>query len=1467
LNYNATNCQTVIYPGPSTWYSNDTYDFWLEGCSSLVNLNIGDNVQYIPYLFVYGRGSLQGALTIPNSVTTIANKAFSSCSFTEVTLGNSLTSLGEYAFSNCDFTSIVIPESLTSISNYAFSGCYYLTSVVMPNSLTTIGNEAFYNCDDLTSVSFPNSVVSIGNSAFGSCDDLAFVEIGTSVVTIGYDAFYDCSHLANIITHAETPPTLGSDAFYNVPTSIPVYVPCESLGSYTSVNWGGFSNIMGACAGEITVSANPVGGGMVSGGGSYEGGATCTLSATSYGYLPFLNWTKNGEVVSTNPNYSFIVTGDASYVANFGQIGSGDEFQIGAGTATNNYLPSYSYYKYTLSQQIYTAGELGGLPGVITNIAFFNGGSEKTRSYDIYLKHTTKDSFYNNTDWITVSESDKVYSGSVTMVVGEWTTITFDTPFSYDGTSNLALIVDDNTGSYSNSPHMSCLVFDAEGNQALYKYNDDTNYDPTNPTSYSGTLLSVKNQIKLEMASAALGDNIVFADEAVKALCVGAWDTNGDDELSYVEAAAVTDLGNVFVQNDEITSFNELRYFTGLSAIGANAFNECFNLASIELPVTLASIGDQAFYGCSALASIWSHAENPPILGTNVFNGVNADIPVYVPCGCAEAYNAVSWGGFSNILELCAGTITATANPTAGGTVAGGGTFEGGETCTLTATANEGYTFINWTKNGNVVCETEVYSFMVAGPAAYVANFSLNSYDITTTAEPAEGGTVEGAGTYNYGTTATLTATANEGYTFTNWTLGGEVVSSSPTYSFTVTENADYVAHFNINYYQVSISATPENGGEVAINGNAVGNVSQTANIAFADQGFANGQSVDGQIIGIDDNVTVVFEQGTGTSTPKYYTTSASVRCYAGNDFVVSSTAGLITSVALTYGEYDGTNAITANVGTFDGATWTGEADAVTFNIGGTTGQRRIMTMAVTYSVEGSANQGNFAHGSEVTLTATPNVGEHYTFINWTKDGEEVATTTTYTFTVTEAGDYVANFELMSFEVTATLLPESGGTLSGTGTYDYGTTAALTATPNTGYHIVSWTQDGEVVATGETYSFTVTEDTHFIITFEYAPIQTLNEGWNWYSTYVELEDNNGLEQLENSMGSNGLIIKSRNNGFVEYYEAGGESGWFGNLGAIVNEQMYKIRTNAACTTAVVGEPASVEDHPITIGNGWNWIGFPCSQPVNVSTALADFTPANNDILKGRNGFATYYSEGDNSLWYGTLNSLEPGQGYMYQSNDTQQKTLTFQTGRGEAVVANITPDDNVFQPRGETYADNMTVTAIVELDGEEVRSEEYELAAFVGSECRGSIKLMYVEPIDRYIAFLTVFGETNETLSFQLTDGIETSFSADELSFVADGMAGTLAQPFAVSFRGMTGIEDGTTARVRVFPNPSDGIFHIEGQGIRRIEVFNGIGQIVVSEETCSESFLIDLGSQAKGMYTLRVITDNGVKVNQLIKY
>ena len=169
--------------------------------------------------------------------------------------------------------------------------------------------------------------------------------------------------------------------------------------------------------------------------------------------------------------------------------------EIGSGTATNNALPSNSFFNYGFSQQIYTAEEIG-LDGVIESIAFYNAGSTKTRNYTMYLIETDSTSFASNTAWFTVTAADQVFTGDVTMTAGQWNAITLTTPFNYSGTKNLVVIMDDNTGSYSSG--MSCRVFTTQTQQSIRLISDTNNVDPLDPASNTGTLATVKNQIQIQ---------------------------------------------------------------------------------------------------------------------------------------------------------------------------------------------------------------------------------------------------------------------------------------------------------------------------------------------------------------------------------------------------------------------------------------------------------------------------------------------------------------------------------------------------------------------------------------------------------------------------------------------------------------------------------------------------------------------------------------------------------------------------------------------------------------------------------------------------------------------------------------------------------------------------------------------------------------------------------------------------------
>ena len=163
----------------------------------------------------------------------------------------------------------------------------------------------------------------------------------------------------------------------------------------------------------------------------------------------------------------------------------------------------------------------------------------------------------------------------------------------------------------------------------------------------------------------------------------------------------------------------------------------------------------------------------------------------------------------------------------------------------------------------------------------------------------------------------------------------------------------------------------------------------------------------------------------------------------------------------------------------------------------------------------------------------------------------------------------------------------------------------------------------------------------------------LSQGWNWFSTYIEVDDPVAmLQTIEAALGENGVQIES----FDDLTEFDGEE-WYGGLDelGIQNEQTYLVLTNAPCTVQLQGVPANPAEHPITIYPGWNWIGFPCTQPLSVVAAFANFVAEDGDLLERSDAFMEF----DDGEWYGEIETLLPGEGYMYFSNSTQTKILVF----------------------------------------------------------------------------------------------------------------------------------------------------------------------------------------------------------------
>lgn len=179
--------------------------------------------------------------------------------------------------------------------------------------------------------------------------------------------------------------------------------------------------------------------------------------------------------------------------------------EIGSDQSTSSSIPvATKAFYHSLSEQIYTASEIteatGYANGQISKI-YFKSQSTLSRKIDIYIRHTTKSSFSNSIEWIPVLSTDLRYSsggGTVSFVANDWTEITLDTPFEYDGTSNIVVIVDDNTGEKA-ADYVNFNVYQISSSTYHTNYitqNSNTNIDPCTTTS-GANRFNKKNHIKL----------------------------------------------------------------------------------------------------------------------------------------------------------------------------------------------------------------------------------------------------------------------------------------------------------------------------------------------------------------------------------------------------------------------------------------------------------------------------------------------------------------------------------------------------------------------------------------------------------------------------------------------------------------------------------------------------------------------------------------------------------------------------------------------------------------------------------------------------------------------------------------------------------------------------------------------------------------------------------------------------------
>ncbi|MBQ3950003.1 MAG: fibronectin type III domain-containing protein, partial [Bacteroidales bacterium] len=244
-----------------------------------------------------------------------------------------------------------------------------------------------------------------------------------------------------------------------------------------------------------------------------EAGYPATEYVVSWKYSNASTW--NSDTVTTtnyyisglgiDSVYNYRVTSvcDSLYsTVNSGSVQTlGCGYTIGAGNSSASYLPTYTFYDYSYTQQIFLSEELTGVDS-IAYISFYNGGTSVPRTIVLMMANTTQNSFSSTSNYVAHSEFDTVYVGQLGGT--GWISLPLTHTFVRSAGSNLVIALDDNTGSYSSGPSWRTTTTSTA--RGMYFYQDNTNIDPAAPSANSSSVVNYVNQIRLVPPTCVIPD-------------------------------------------------------------------------------------------------------------------------------------------------------------------------------------------------------------------------------------------------------------------------------------------------------------------------------------------------------------------------------------------------------------------------------------------------------------------------------------------------------------------------------------------------------------------------------------------------------------------------------------------------------------------------------------------------------------------------------------------------------------------------------------------------------------------------------------------------------------------------------------------------------------------------------------------------------------------------------------------------
>lgn len=1129
-------------------------------------------------------------------------------------------------------------------------------------------------------------------------------------------------------------------------------------------------------------------------------------------------------------------------------------------TTTCDYVPVSGYYNdwYQQSEFIILSGQIHDDQGnpiskAIHSMTFYletPSSCSLDGTYQVYLKDVTQNNHSSNT-FIGVSTSTVVYQGPLT-ISNSRMTITFTTDFYHSSSYNLLVGIRTvtpgsnwcNTTFYGvsgeNITQYSQAGLHAHGEQAANENYNNNGFCPevtlefvdaytirayTSPSA-GGTLsinggsagtykyLTVGANTIVTLKRESTNSGYTWKGWAVGSPTASTYSTS--QTINYTVTSNVTLYAVYNTTNVTITAVADAGGKVRINSSGSWSSSASSSVSTSGSCVLNAQADD-----CYAF-SHWTNSSGQTVSTSANYTVSNPSV--------AATYTA----------HFTLSNYNITANAGTGGKVKINGSYSTTETasvdcgsgCTLYAQADECYTFQSWTNaSGQTVSTSATYAISnVEAAATYTANFTLDNYTVSASANPSEGGIVTGAGEYNCGSSCTLTATANEGYTFANWTENGSVVSTNPSYTFTVTGSGNYIANFTQNGYTITVNPS-ENG-----------SVTASHNVAHG-----------------GDTITL-------TITPETCSALSSITCISDggetimiteNTFVMPyDNVTIDAEFNISYVTY-GTD-IQIGCGSFtwiDGHVYTANNNTATYTItgGNQYGCDSIVTLNLTVIKPNSAVDERFACDSLTWIDGNVYTEDNNTAIYVIEGGGQYGCDSTIVLDLTIGHSQIIDIYESACE---TFSWEDGNGQTYTASGEYENTVVVGGCDST--VVLHLTINHNEVAEPETVVNCGGYEWHDS-TYTASGVYTYETPIGSECVMIETLNLTVIEPVINNLDITACDIYIWNN--VSYIEEGDYSQTL----TAVNGCDSIVNIHLTLLNSTTGEfDMEACDHYI-----WNNLVYANSGDFNQTFAAAngcDSTVTMHLTIKLPVFHEFDAEECPGYVWNGNTYTL---------SGDYVQ-TFVGSNGCDSTVTMHLTVKDSPLSEFEVVACDSY------EWDGVEYDSNgNYPHIYEAANGCDSTAVMLltiHTSPVasitgDLWVAtgvqdstILTAWGgieylwSTGDTTqSIVVAPSIETTYY---VTVTDENGCSSTAEAVVIN---STGIDE-ASINLNIYPNPTNNVVNVEADDMKNIRVTDVLGQVLIEKNATGDLMRIDMSKYASGQYFMQVYTAKGMITRKIVK-